>query len=178
MSNPYEGDSATKDLPGIKGTNTDGGDGTWGYAKDGRGVVGISGTHTGVEGNSTDGDAVFGQSKHGRGVVGIGLGGGAGVVGDSQGFDGVLGVSHNVTAAGVSGHNPGGLAGFFEGNVVVSGSLTVQNVDILANINNIHQQISSLQQQLSSLQQKENSDVQGIAQSLVTLAARVTALGG
>jgi hypothetical protein len=30
MSQPYEGDSATNNLPGIKGVNTLGGTGVWG----------------------------------------------------------------------------------------------------------------------------------------------------
>ncbi len=45
-------------------------------------------------------------------------------------------------------------------------------------INSLQQQVSSLQAQVSSLQAKEASDVAGIANSLITLAARVTALGG
>ena len=43
----------------------------------------------------------------------------AGVVGESEEFDGVFGMSKKATAAGVSGHNAaGGLAGFFQGDVV------------------------------------------------------------
>jgi hypothetical protein len=41
----------------------------------------------------------------------------------------VFGVSHNPKAAGVSGHNPRGLAGFFEGNVVVTGDISLANGD-------------------------------------------------
>jgi hypothetical protein len=57
----------------------------------------------------------------------------AGVVGDSQHFDGVFGVSHTAARAGVSGHNlnpdgspnPNGLAGFFDGKVTINGNLTI-----------------------------------------------------
>jgi hypothetical protein len=49
-----------------------------------------------------------------------------GVIGESDHFDGVWGISHNISAAGVSGHNSweGGLAGFFGGNVIVTGGLS------------------------------------------------------
>src|SRR5450631_4500540 len=43
------------------------------------------------------------------------------IAGDSQMGIGVSGTSHNVKAAAISGTNPGGLAGSFNGNVVVSG---------------------------------------------------------
>jgi hypothetical protein len=43
------------------------------------------------------------------------------VAGDSQLGVGVSGTSHNVKAAAISGTNPGGLAGSFNGNIVVSG---------------------------------------------------------
>jgi hypothetical protein len=61
-------------------------------------------------------------SQTGQGVYGHSISQ-AGVVGESDQFDGVFGVSHNPNAAGVSGHNPGGLAGYFEGNVEVTGNL-------------------------------------------------------
>jgi hypothetical protein len=41
MSNPYEGDSKNF-VPGIKGTNTPGGDGVLGNSQDGIGVHGVS----------------------------------------------------------------------------------------------------------------------------------------
>jgi len=54
----------------------------------------------------------------------------AGVVGESEEFDGVFGMSKKATAAGVSGHNAaGGLAGFFEGDVVVTGDIRLTNAD-------------------------------------------------
>jgi hypothetical protein len=61
----------------------------------------------------------------------------AGVLGDSQQFDGVFGVSHNKDHAGVSGHNlnpdgsvnKAGLAGFFDGSVTVTGDVFLPGAD-------------------------------------------------
>jgi hypothetical protein len=50
-----------------------------------------------------------------------------GVVGDSINGDGVVGISHTATRSGVLARNtnhPGGLAGFFDGDVVVTGSIS------------------------------------------------------
>ena len=117
--------------------------GTYGYSQKGSGVLGdnqsdtapaVLGTCRGVSGNGT---GVMGQGRgSNRGVAGVsdtgqGVYGSstsqAGVVGESQSFDGVYGVSHNPNAAGVSGHNPNGLAGYFEGNVTVTGDIVLAN---------------------------------------------------
>src|SRR6266542_1404871 len=84
-------------------------------------------------------NAIFGGSKNQTGVVGesetfLGVFGhsraNAGVVGESEEFDGVFGMSKKATAAGVSGHNAaGGLAGFFEGDVEVTGDIRLTNAD-------------------------------------------------
>jgi hypothetical protein len=58
-------------------------------------------------------------------------------VGDSDQFDGVFGVSRNPKAAGVSGRilnpdgtvNRGGQAGFFDGNVTVTGDISLLGAD-------------------------------------------------
>jgi len=105
---------------GLYGTNSAAGDtGAGGYGEnpggDGvvgtgrRGVVGVSDDFRGVSGHSTTN---------------------AGVFGESQDFDGVFGQSHNLKAAGVSGHNPGGLAGYFDGNVVVNGDIQCPGADV------------------------------------------------
>jgi hypothetical protein len=47
------------------------------------------------------------------------------IAGDSQLGIGVSGTSHNVKTAAISGTNPGGLAGSFNGNVVVTGLATL-----------------------------------------------------
>jgi hypothetical protein len=93
-------------------------------------------TPSGMKITQGAGDAVVGNSGSGRGLVGV-SNSQAGVVGDSQSFDGVFGVSRTPTHAGVSGHNlnpdgsvnPNGLAGFFDGNVVVTGDVILQNAD-------------------------------------------------
>ena len=83
----------------------------------GDGVVGRG--HRGVVGESDDFQGVFGHSRTN-----------AGVVGESHEFDGVWGLSHSAKAAGVSGHNDaGGLAGFFDGNVLITGDVTCPNAD-------------------------------------------------
>jgi len=110
----------------------------------GAGSSGVYGTNNapgdtgaGVLGENPGGDGVVGKGR--RGVVGMsvefqGVYGhsdqNAGVVGESNDFDGVYGVSHNLAAAGVSGHNPGGRAGFFEGNVVVTGDIQLAGADL------------------------------------------------
>lgn len=118
----------------------------------GVGIAGRSNQGTGAAGNSTNGTGVHGvnEAGNGDGVVGEGRRGvvglskdfqgvfghsdtNAGVVGESQTMDGVWGVSHNPQAAGVSGHNPGGLAGFFDGNVVVTGDLMLSGADYAEN---------------------------------------------
>src|SRR6266436_1530056 len=119
------GESQQPNGPGVLGENR---------AEGGRGVVGngFTATGIGVLGQNGAGDAVFGNSGSGRGVVGLSTSQ-AGVVGESQTFDGVFGISHNPNAAGVSGHSldhngtviPGGLAGYFDGNVTINGNLTM-----------------------------------------------------
>jgi hypothetical protein len=151
MSAPYEGNSTTQNVPGVKGTNTAGGDGLFGDGgSGGRGVVGISNTHTGVEGNSNSGVALFGSSNTGEGVHGVSHSSGAaavigindntgpGVRGVSNGFDGVSGTSLSSAHAGVAGTNTsGGMglfasgnpAGRFVGNVEVTGDIFLVNAD-------------------------------------------------
>lgn len=103
---------------GVYGTNDQqGGFGVQGFNPVGDGVIG-----TGIRG-------VVGQSDTFQGVYGSSRDN-AGVVGESAQFDGVFGVSHNPSAAGVSGHsvnpdgtpNQNGLAGFFDGTVTVTGN--------------------------------------------------------
>jgi hypothetical protein len=128
MSSAYEGDSGAALIPGLKGVNSDGGDGVFGYGSGpggGRGVVGVSDQHVGVEGHTTDGIAVYGgvesvpkpgqPAPKGRGVVGVstyqtGVEGnstsGFGVFGYSKTSTGIYGVSDGRTSA-VSGHAQG-----------------------------------------------------------------------
>jgi hypothetical protein len=84
----------------------------------GFGVIGDCVNGNGVRGNSQNSDGIHGYSKIK-----------AGVVGESEQFDGVYGISHAKDHAGVTGYNPGGMAGFFDGDVVVTGDITLSNAD-------------------------------------------------
>src|ERR1035441_10604522 len=111
---PYEGDSNVSTVPGLKGTNTAGGDAVVGQATGGgRGVVGISDTQAGVSGTSKDWNGVRGDSINQAGVAGISTNF-VGVWGESQGAGqpGVFGKSP--TWQGVHGEstNQAGVAGF------------------------------------------------------------------
>jgi hypothetical protein len=91
----------------------------------GDGVFGISDTGIGVHGTSRTNHAVHGESAAGRGVVGVSQTF-VGVSGFSTTLDGVLGVSD--ISIGVHGKGAK-LAGFFEGNVEVTGDLSCPNAD-------------------------------------------------
>lgn len=116
--------------------------GVYGESQHWEGVTGVSHTQAaGVAGYNhatSGGPGIYGQSDSGRGVEGIGTSwqgvyghstSQAGVVGESDQFDGVWGISHDPQHAGVSGHNPGGLAGYFEGNVTVTGDIMLSGGD-------------------------------------------------
>jgi hypothetical protein len=133
---------------------------------------------------------VFGESSSGEGVRGVS---------HSAAHGAVVGTNDNAAGVGIFGKG-GRLAGQFEGDVDISGGLTVRGAQIAPErINGLDQQLAVLRQQLTALQQqvsglqqlannlqsqlaslqsKEAADVQGIAVSLATLAARITALGG
>ena len=122
-----EGNSSTGD--GVRGNSQDG-TAVRGTSINGTGVFGLSGATNGaagVVGNSfsTGGLGVFGNSPQGTGVEGSSTTGN-GVGGNSNDGTGVFGSSTNGTA--VRGQTFGGgssaLAGKFEGNVEVTGSLT------------------------------------------------------
>ncbi|RYZ61049.1 MAG: hypothetical protein EOO14_06045 [Chitinophagaceae bacterium] len=99
-------------------------------SSEGSGVEGEAGSGgDGVRGTSISGNGVHGISDVGRGVYGQ-SNMQAGVVGESNQFDGVFGISHHPNHAGVSGHNPGGMAGFFNGDVVVTGDIRLLNADL------------------------------------------------
>jgi hypothetical protein len=144
------------DTAGVLGENNAvGGYGVLGWSDLGHGVRGLnditaggSGTQpdrgTGVSGDSANGYGVFGASRNWEGVKGIGHGRGAGVAGfndappanaqpgvwgESKNGEGVHGVSHTPSAAAIAGFGvPGGLAGYFAGNVTVTGNHTCNDV--------------------------------------------------
>jgi hypothetical protein len=130
--------TATQNGVGVVGFGNTG-IGVWGHSKSGTGVGGVSdtalgvqgicnGSAVGVQGNSSAGTGVAGYSDNFRGVYGHSKAN-AGVVGESDNFDGVFGIAHNLAKAAVSGHNPGGLAGFFDGNVSVTGDVLLTGAD-------------------------------------------------
>jgi hypothetical protein len=143
MGTPVSAISNVAGTPAVSGTNDNGnavvgsstaGIGIWGGSQSNTGAGGESVLAAGVHGVSDSGPGVAGDSTTYRGVSGssqtnVGVYGGSqsfhGVYGESQQYDGVYGVSHKLTAAGVSGHNPGGLAGYFEGNVKVTGDISL-----------------------------------------------------
>jgi hypothetical protein len=126
LAPPLRGISLVNNGPGVEGTNTADGDGVLGDTSNlangaaGAGVRGVANTGRGVAGFSQSYQGVYGHSVSQ-----------AGVVGESDEFDGVFGTSHSPNHAGVSGHNPGGLAGYFDGNVTVTANVTVTgNIDV------------------------------------------------
>jgi|SRR5215213_5781116 len=121
---------------GVFGTNNNGGDGVVGTGR--RGVVGesvdfqgVSGKSTknaGVVGESAEFHAVFGisHSSNNGGVFGVNNGGGWGVIGRSDSNTGVSGESNT----GIGVHGKGGrLAGFFEGDIEVTGVIHMTRGD-------------------------------------------------
>ncbi|GAB3017786.1 hypothetical protein [Spirosoma pulveris] len=203
--------------PGVYGQSS--GTGVWGESQTWMGVYGHSRSTTGgagVMGENESGAGVIGKSKKWVGLFGETFGtenGPAGVWADGhEGGSGVKGHTSCPGAFGVAGfhltnqgpgiYGKGAPAGLFEGDVTVTGMLSVQGTNVLqrivqteqqvanvgqlvqrvssleTRINTLQQQVTNLQQQLASLQQKQAQDVQGIAVSLATLASRVTALGG
>jgi hypothetical protein len=117
---------------GVYGTNTTPGNtgaGVWGDNPGGDGVVGSG--RRGVVGRSPDYQGVYGHSDTN-----------AGVVGESKDFDGVFGLSHNPAHAGISGHNPGGMAGFFDGDIVVTGDIRVAGADCAEHFDAVNQVVA------------------------------------
>lgn len=100
-------------------------------------VFGSSTTGNGIRGTSTSAQGIFGHSTNQVGVYG-----------ESDNFDGVYGFTKNPNAAGVSGHNPNGLAGFFEGNLTVTGDVILPGAP-MASLLGIIQQLQSLVQFLT-----------------------------
>lgn len=94
---------------GVAGESTSG-YGVLGDSSSGDGVAGFSSSGDGVAGQSSTGDGVYGESSSATGVYGYTATGFAGVVGEGGSY-GVLGASAS------------GLAGYFYGNVLVTGAL-------------------------------------------------------
>ncbi|MFN8497134.1 MAG: hypothetical protein U0641_04700 [Anaerolineae bacterium] len=84
--------------------NSSAGNGVWGQSNSGAGVTGKSSSDRGVHGISATGDGVYGETKGGNAAKGV------------------AGISPN--GVGVYGESGAGLAGQFNGNVEVDGTLT------------------------------------------------------
>lgn len=97
--------------------------GVYGESDTSAGVVGVAKTWVGVHGASTQkgGHGVFGESQHAEG--------GAGVIGTSKNWVGVYGESE--TKIGIWGRAP--LAGYFQGDVEVTGDIRLVNADCAEN---------------------------------------------
>jgi hypothetical protein len=152
------GEGVTPDISdggtGVYGRDRAGkGNGVIGYSANGRGVWGHTDTGIGVLGESVGYQGVLGKSRDN-----------AGIVGDSENFHAVFGISHSPNNGGVFGandkggwgvvgrsdsntgvsgesntgvgvHGKGGrLAGFFEGDVEVTGNLTVDHAKVIPSI--------------------------------------------
>jgi hypothetical protein len=118
-------DSNDANVPAVQSENTAGGDGV--FATGRRGVVGVSDDFQGVFGKSRDNAGVVGESDRMHAVFGITHSTFAGVFGASDaGGAGVAGESNT----GIGVHGKGGrLAGFFEGDVEVTGDIRLVNAD-------------------------------------------------
>lgn len=151
------------------------GPGVQGEAANGTGVIGISKTWLGVYGES-NAPANAGAA----GILGEGKDGGDGVKGHASalGKSGVAGFHLTNKGPGIFGK--GSPAGLFEGNVVVTGSLTVQGVDLSALVQRIAQleqqgaNVGQLVQRLSSLEQKVAALESQINTAVSNLTGRVT----
>jgi len=116
-------------------SNTETGDGVSGFGR--RGVVGESIEFQGVYGHSRHNTGVVGESDIFNGVLGVShKSDRSGVLGENKNGVGVKG--HSISNTGVSGesedgvgiHGAGGfLAGFFEGDVEITGNLRMSNAD-------------------------------------------------
>lgn len=126
------------------------------------GVPAIAGTAVGtaVLGHSTNGPGVSAESDHfdacvanchsatNSAVAAVNNAGGFGVRG--LGKRGVVGESVDADGIGVFGKG-GGLAGFFEGDVTITGKLNHGGFDAFQQINSLKEQLSTLQTQVNGL---------------------------
>lgn len=123
------GDSQSTGGTGVAGTST-GGTAIWGidYGTGGIGVLGTASKY-GVSGQAGSGTGVFGRSSTGSGVWGQ-SDSSAGVYGSSTSNNGVVGVSsQRIGVYGISNDTAifawgGRLAGYFIGDVIISGNLS------------------------------------------------------
>ncbi len=126
---------------GVRGVS-DSSSGVNGQSTSSYGVSGQSDSFVGVYGESTSSFGVYGESQQSEGVRGVSHSqhggvvgvndnaqGGQGVWGECQNGEGVRGVSHSQHGGVVGVNTAGGPAGFFEGNVTVTGDITLTGAD-------------------------------------------------
>lgn len=189
------GSSEETNEAGVKGIHTaQNGRAVYGESKLGYGVWGWSEATSGVTGDSINGNGVHGNSRTQNGVVGYSFsdghagvagvneeGNGDGVYGRSKMGNGVVGNSSSVDHAGVAGVNDnakgvgvygkgGRLAGFFDGNVDISGNLTIQGVSIQVWL----QRIIQLEIQMRNSHPSQQAP-QNIATPQITVNTRIDA---
>ena len=143
MSVPYDGQSNDPNIPAISGKNapagfvvsgigvygeSTSGVGVEGHSYSGVGVRGVSDSSSGVNGQSTSSYGVSGQSDSFAGVFGY-SNSSYGVYGECQNGEGIRGVSHSQHGGVVGVNTAGGPAGFFEGNVTVTGDVFLTGAD-------------------------------------------------
>src|SRR5262245_52687800 len=170
--------------------STTGGAGVFGSGETGgSGVIGTSKTWIGVFGET------FGNQNGPAGVWADGHQGGSGVKGHTScpGAFGVAGFHLTNQGPGIFGQ--GSPAGQFQGDVNVTGNLTVQGSNVLqrllhleqqvGSVGALAQQISALQSQLNNVQNQLNTAVSNLTGrislaeiAISDLKARVTNLGG
>lgn len=119
--------------------------GVYGESQESEGVRGVGHKGAGLSGNSEKWYGVYGESNEAEGVRGVGHQG-AGVSGISEKWHGVYGETPSTMGgAGVCGK--GHMAGLFEGDVVITGNLTIQGVSIQTWL----QRIVQLEQQVNAV---------------------------
>jgi hypothetical protein len=141
------GEASDPNVAAVRGSHSSAA-GVFGESEIGPGVVGVSrGTDPNQKGfgvwGVAIGAAVVGESKSwmgvfgstesttgGHGVMGRATGGGAGVVGEGTKGIGVAGITDSGEAAVRGHHKGGGFAGFFEGNVGVTGDVKLIGQDL------------------------------------------------
>jgi len=135
---------------GVSGVSTDG-VGVSGESTSEVGVLGKSTSSFGVRGISETNHGVHGESAQGRGVLGTSPKF-VGVTGESNSHDGVFGTS----VSGIGVHGKGGrLAGLFEGDMEVTGSIAAGNLNVHGrDIFQALQKIDSLEKQVQQLRQQ------------------------
>jgi uncharacterized coiled-coil protein SlyX len=187
--------------PGVRGVSKAAGvvgeSKTWhgvaGFTQSSSGGVGIYGNGPaiaiGVLGESTAGAGVEGRSQSGPGV--FGQSSAAGVWGKSSNWHGVAGESAS-SSGGAGVYGKGQRAGLFEGNVDITGNLTIQGVSIQSwlqrivslelNSGLLAQRVASLEQKVTTqaaqpnAQAQTNSEINGLNRRMTTAEMEISDL--